>query len=82
MKSLERTILAVLNDVHPHMMPDRQLFGEVNLAHAVATTRADFDARLVALQHHEGGAQIVGIAGDDTTRWKITPEGRARLLVG
>ena len=79
MKQLERTILSVLRDALPHMMPEPQLFAEVNLSHHTGVTRADFNVRLAVLEQSEGGAQIVGIATPDLTRWKITAEGLARL---
>ena len=80
MKTIERAILQVLADAHPHMMPDRRLFGAVNIECANAVTRADFDRAIAALQTAEGGAQIFGTnPTGDGAKWKITPEGLARL---
>ncbi len=79
MKALERTILLILNESYPGMVRGKRLYSETNVQHPEAVTRADFDRALAALQQKDGGAQIVGVSGDDDTKWRITAEGIARL---
>lgn len=73
---LERVILQALADVHPNMMPERTLLGDVVVRSADIPTQTAIRGSLNAL---ETKRQVVGIPTDDGTKWKITPEGQARL---
>lgn len=76
-KQLERTILLVLADQPANVMqPQPTLHNEVMARLNRGVTNADFEARLIALQNKN---QIIGVSGDDYTRWKISPNGHARL---
>jgi hypothetical protein len=79
MKEIEITILCVLDEASPNMVREKRLLADVNVESDNVVTKADFDRALRDLQTKEGGAQIVGIGGEDGSKWKITPEGKARL---
>lgn len=77
--ALEHVILDVLRDAQPNMMRARTLLAEVQLSATGTVTRADFEAAVRSLENKTGGAQMVGIGNEDGAKYKITPEGLARL---
>jgi hypothetical protein len=74
--ALERVILHALADVHPNMMPERTLLSDVIVRSADVPTQTAIRSSLANL---ESKRQVVGVGNDDGTKWKITPEGLARL---
>lgn len=74
--ALERLILAQLAAVAPHMRTEDSLYLEVNTASPVPITRTTLISALQALQQR---AQITRVFNDDGARYRIAPEGQARL---
>ena len=74
--ALERLILAQLAAVFPHMVTEDSLYIEVNTASAVPVTRVSLISALQALQQR---SQVTRVGGDDGARFRIAPEGQARL---
>lgn len=76
---IERTILRILSEAHPNMMRSNVLCAETQVSVTDTLTKADFEARIRALENAAGGAQIVGVTVDGITKYRITAEGLARL---
>jgi hypothetical protein len=73
--NLERNILDKLNLVHPRMLTENVLLNDVRMdERSVSLT----DLRQ-AVDILETKGQLVRITGEDTTRLKITTDGKARL---
>lgn len=73
--NLERNILDKLNLVHPRMLTENVLLNDVRMdERSVSLT----DLRQ-AVDTLETKDQLVRITGEDTTRIKITTDGKARL---
>jgi hypothetical protein len=74
---LERLILKKLAEQPvTFMTPEPHLLNECRVQCGQAITKDIFAARLAALKDK---AQVIGIPGDDYTRWKIAANGEARL---
>ena len=78
-RKLQRRILEILSEAAPQMMLDKVLLADVRVAHGATVTKATFDTELQRLEDADGGAQVVGISSEAGTKWKISPEGQARL---
>lgn len=76
---IERTILQVLDETKPYLVPANVLFGHTSTAAVRPITRAEFDAALDTLLAKEP-PQIFAGKTDDTVKYKITSAGEARLL--
>ncbi|NBR90296.1 MAG: hypothetical protein EBS68_10340 [Rhodobacteraceae bacterium] len=76
---IERTILTVLEETKPYLVPRKVLFGHTSTAAVRPITEAEFDAALDSLVKKEP-PQIVALKTDDATKYKITAAGEARLL--
>lgn len=74
--ALERIILDALRDVHPNMQRERTLFADVVMRSPGVPTNTAIRSSLSELELKR---QVVGIPCEDGTKWKITPEGQARL---
>ncbi len=72
----ERVVLAVLAEAGDLLTPEPQLLREVIAQSATGVTRSDLKAVLGRL---DGKHQVIGITGDDYTKWKISAAGKARL---
>jgi hypothetical protein len=74
--TIERAILEALNLVHPRMLTEGTLLGDVRMD-LPETSKSELKLKIRIL---EGKDQIVVIPGEDVTRIKITAAGQARLL--
>jgi len=72
----ERVVLGVLAEAGDMLTPEPQLLREANFQSATPITRADLKAVLGRLEARQ---QVIGISGDDFTKWKISANGKARL---
>ena len=72
----ERLVLRVLADLGGHMIAEPKLLTPVNDLSATPVTRDDLRQILRTL---DGKHQVIGITGDDYTKWKISANGLARL---
>lgn len=74
--NLERIILETLENVHPRMLTDRVLLGDVRLQES-SVSQGDLTRALRILENKK---QVIVLTGEDSTRVKITQAGQARLL--
>ena len=74
--NIERHILKCLVDCGGFLLPESTLHAELNIQLPQPLTLSDLKAHLAAL---EARHQVTGITTDDGIRWKIAPEGKARL---
>ncbi len=72
----ELAILIVLRAAGDAMTPEPSLFIPANRESPTPITRTDLGQILQVL---EGKQQVIGIPGDDYTKWKISARGLARL---
>ena len=72
----ERIVLSVLADFGENMTAEPRLLAPVNEISATPVTRDDLRQVLRTLDNKR---QVIGISGDDYTKWKISANGRARL---
>lgn len=73
--TLERNILDKLNVVHPRLLTENVLLNDVRMDEP-KTSLADLRNAVRILESKE---QVTVITGEDTTRIKITSDGKARL---
>lgn len=72
----ERLVLSILADAGDLMSPEPQLWLEANAQSGTPITRTDLKS---VLQRLEKKQQVIGISGEDYTKWKISANGKARL---
>ncbi len=77
--TLERIILSTLKESAPHLVPEGTLFTEVNVASATPVSTGLLRQALVDLSKRN---QITNVDTDDGTKYRIAPEGQARLVEG
>lgn len=70
-------LLQALADVGQYLLPERTLFADVNNRCATPVTHTQFRQMLA---EEEGKRRVVSVQGEDGLKWKITDNGRARLM--